>query len=82
MKVRKEEEIFEELGKLCASPGYVHAIAHICFRDNVIAYKDEMKAEDMQHMFSRSRLIRTEVSTLIGLLVKKEIDFDAIRVRV
>lgn len=73
--MRPEQEIFDELAKLCSSPGYVHAIAYICFRDNMILYADEMKAEDMQHLFSKSRLIRTEISTLIGLMLKHDIDY-------
>ncbi len=40
----------------------------------MIRYSDEMKPEDMQQLFSKSRLIRTEISTLIGLLLKNEID--------
>lgn len=73
--MRSEQVIFDELAELCASPGYVHAIAYLCFRDNMIRYSGEMKAEDMQHLFSKSRLIRTETSTLIGLLVKRDIDY-------
>ena len=65
----------DELAGLCASPGYAHAIAYLCFRDNMIRYSGEMKAEDMQHLFSRSRLIRTETSTLIGLMLKNPIDY-------
>ena len=34
-----------------------------------------MKAKDMQHLFSKSRLIRTETSTLIGLMLKSQIDY-------
>lgn len=75
MIIRAEQEIFEELAKLCSSPGYVHAIASLCFRDNMIAYSGDMKPEDMQHLFSMTRLIRTETSTLIGLLLKNEIDY-------
>lgn len=71
--MRAESEIFAELSTLCQSPGYVHAIAFFCFRDCVIGYSDEMTAKDMAHLFSRSRLIRTEISTLIGLLIKAEI---------
>lgn len=75
MKIRAEQDIFDELAKLCSSPGYVHAIAYLCFRDNMIRYSGDMKPEDMQHLFSMSRLIRTETSTLIGLLLKNEIDY-------
>jgi hypothetical protein len=75
LQVRPEQTKFEDLAELCSSPGYIHAIAHLCFRDNMIAYSDEMKSEDMQHLFSSTRLIRTETSTLIGLLIKNDIDY-------
>ncbi|MOA49306.1 hypothetical protein D3C78_1721650 [compost metagenome] len=42
----------------------------------MIRYSGEMKAADMQHLFSRSRLIRTEISTLIGLMLKHDINYD------
>ena len=73
--IRTEQEIFDELVGLCASPGYAHAVAYLCFRDNMIRYSGEMKAADMQHLFSKSRLIRTETSTLIGLMLKNPIDY-------
>jgi hypothetical protein len=73
--MRKEQEIFDDLAKLCTTSGYVHAIAHFSFRDNIVSYVGEMKPEDMQHLFSDTRLIRTELSTLKGLLIKQEIDY-------
>ena len=73
--IRSEQETFDELAKLCSSPEYVHAIAYFVFRDNMIRYSGEMKPEDMQHLFSEARLIRTEISTLIGLLLRNEIDY-------
>ncbi len=73
--MRDEQEIFDELVGLCASPGYAHAIAYLCFRDNMIQYSGEMRPEDMQHLFSKSRLIRTETSTLIGLMLRSQIDY-------
>jgi hypothetical protein len=73
--MRSEQKIFDELATLCSSPGYVHAIAYFCFRDNKMGYSGEMRAEDMRHLFSKSRLIRTEISTLIGLLLKSDIDY-------
>jgi hypothetical protein len=74
-KLRSEQEIFDELEGLCASPGYVHAIAFLCFRDSLIRYQGEMTSEDMKHLFSREHLVRTEISTLVGLLVKADIDY-------
>jgi hypothetical protein len=72
--MRSEQAIFDELAKVCSSPGYIHAIAYLCFRDNMIRYSGEMKPEDMRHMFSKNRLIRTETSTLIGLFLRNDID--------
>jgi hypothetical protein len=71
---RKESEVFKELEVLCHSPGYIHAIAYFCFRDNTIRYADEVKPEDLLQQFSMERLVRTEISTLIGLASKKDID--------
>lgn len=71
--MRVESEVFAELASLCTSPGYVHALAYICHQDNFITYEKEMKVADMQKLFTHSRLIRTEITTLIGLMVQKEI---------
>ena len=73
--LRSEQEIFADLAALCVKPGYVHAIAYFCFRDNIVTYVGEMKEADMQNMFSPARLIRTEINTLIGLMVKADIDW-------
>lgn len=70
---RAEQEVFADLKRLCCRPGYVHAVAHFCFRDNVILYAGDMKEADMRKMFSPSRLIRTEINTLLGLMIKAEI---------
>ncbi len=72
---RSEQEVFADLAALCCRPGYVHAVAHLCFRDNVILYAGDMKEADMRKMFSPSRLIRTEINTLLGLMIKAEIDW-------
>lgn len=73
--MRQEQEIFDELAALCVSPGYVHAIANLCFRDNFVGFGSELTAEDIAPLFSESRLIRTEISTLIGLLVRQPVDY-------
>ena len=72
---RPESDIFNELVALCLRPGYVHALAYLSFRDNVILYTDELKKPDLEKMFSFSRLIRTEINTLLGLMIKAEIDW-------
>ena len=73
--MRTEQAIFDELAVLCTSKGFIHAIAFLYFRDNIVRFSDELKAEDMAHMFSDSRLIRTEMTTLIGLMMRAPIDF-------
>ncbi len=72
---RAEQEIFADLAALCVSPGYVHALAYLCYRDNMMAYTDEMTEADMVKQFNPSQLIRTEINTLIGLMVKAEVDW-------
>lgn len=66
---------FQELAALCTLPGYVHALAGLCLRDNFVRYRHEIKTADMEHMFSRSRLIRTELMTLLGLMVRQPVDY-------
>jgi Nuclease-related domain len=75
VNARNEPEIFADLEKLCTSPGYVHAIAYFCFRDNTTSYADTISPEDLLQQLSHERLVRTEISTLIGLMLKQEIDF-------
>lgn len=77
---RDEAEVFKDLQMLCCSPGFIHAIAFICWRDNLIRYSGEQVTEgDVQHQYSDEKLLRTEISTLIGLMVKREIVTDTPR---
>jgi SEC-C motif/Nuclease-related domain len=72
---RSESEVISEIAALCASPGYAHVLAFICFRDNFVTYREQMTLDDMSHMFRSSRLIRTEITTLLGLMVKQRLNF-------
>ncbi|MGE8454618.1 MAG: preprotein translocase, partial [Pseudomonadales bacterium] len=71
---RAESAVFADIAELCRSPGYVHALAYICHRDNFVAYDTKMKSSDTAKLFTRGRLIRTEIITLIGLLVQQNVD--------
>jgi hypothetical protein len=75
---RPEEETFKELAQLCVKPGFIHIIAYFCVRDNIIKYsgKKGMNVKDTMALFSKERLVRTEISTLIGLMLKEKIIFD------
>lgn len=73
-KPREEAQILGELEELAASPGFVHAVAQLCHRDNVIHIQGELKPADMDRLFSKERLLRTELMTLLGLMAKKALD--------
>jgi hypothetical protein len=72
---RTEREVLTELRTLCTRPGYVHAVAALCFRDNTLIYTDRMTEADMRDSFDPSRLLRTEMNTLLGLMLKASIDW-------
>jgi len=67
---REEADILTEMRQLCRTPGFAHVVAHVIVRDNFVFYEDEMKPEDMAHLFGFKRLIRTEVATLIGYMIQ------------
>ena len=74
--MRSEQAIFDDLATLCGSNGYIHALAVICFQDNIVRFKDALKAEDMAKMYTPSRLIRTEMTALVGLMMRAPITLD------
>lgn len=67
--VRSEEEIFQELVELCRRPGFAHAIAMFCFRDNFIVFDEQMTGKMIAEKKTSERLIRTEIASLIGGLL-------------
>lgn len=72
--IRSEAEVFGDLAALARSPGYVHAIAEICRRDIAMFYVGQMTASDLQRSYSPERLIRNEITTILGLLAQGAID--------
>ena len=73
---RNEEKVIKDISDLCASPGYIHAIAYLCFRDNLIRYNDKLVVKDMDSHYEGSSLLRSEISTLIGLMTRSPIGLD------
>jgi hypothetical protein len=59
---KTEQTIFDEIGKICVSPGYIQALAFICFNDNFIGIGDELSGRDFLKMYSWERLIRSDRS--------------------
>ena len=75
--LRPEVDIFRDLFQLCTAPGYIHAIAYLCWRDNLILYSgEEFTKKDLEYQQSPDRLLRAELSTLIGLMVRMPVDFN------
>jgi len=71
---RPEIEILRDLEALAASTGYVHALSFMCWRDNFVSYVEEIVPSDLYKMKSHERLLRSELTLLIGLMVKSPID--------
>lgn len=72
---RTEQQVFDDLESLCSSSGYIHALAYISSRDNLIRYDGELTGEAMAASYAPDRTIRTEFSTLLGLMIKHPVDF-------
>ena len=71
---RDEQEIFDDLEELCASPGYLHVLALLSLRDNMIGFADHLTSDDVSASYAPDRTVRTEFSTLLGLVLKHTID--------
>ncbi|EKA6562717.1 SEC-C domain-containing protein, partial [Salmonella enterica] len=69
-----EAEVFSELEALCTSPGFIHVLAFLTCINNVTLYEEELGPNEIEHLYSKERLIRTEISTIAGLLLKSNID--------
>jgi hypothetical protein len=72
---REESAVFNDLENLCRSPGYIHALAYLSYRDNFVGYQETLTGDDLAELYRPERLIRSEMSTLLGLLIKGDIDF-------
>lgn len=73
---RTEQEVFDDLEQLCASPGYIHVLAQLSVRDNLILLPGELTSEAYAASYAPERTIRTEFSTLMGLMMKHPISFE------
>lgn len=67
--MRSEIEAFQELMETCKKPGFAHAIAIFCFRDNFVAFNEQMTGKLLADKKTPERLIRNEISSLIGGLL-------------
>lgn len=67
-----ESNIFSKLEQLCTSPGYIHALARICFNNEIVL---GIKAESLPEGVP-PYLTYTEIMTLVGLLIKAPISYE------
>ncbi|WP_146448189.1 MULTISPECIES: NERD domain-containing protein [Vibrio] len=85
--MRSEQEIFDELEELGAQEGFWEVIAFFCWKDTFIHFSGEkLDGEAFAQAFDRTRLSRTELSTLIGLACKsgfndKQLSLDELKER-
>lgn len=73
-KLPSEENVMSDLEKLCRPPGYIHALAYICFRDNFVQLNEEMNATVLLPQYKPHVLLHSEIAVLIGHLIKSPID--------
>ena len=74
---RDEKAIFDDLEALCQQPGYAHIIAYFCLRDNSIFSDSKQATKDaILEKYNQNRLIRNEISLLIGLMCKKTLNLE------
>ena len=71
---RAEQDIFDDLAALCIAPGFVHALSWMSLRDNYVMFDGTMDSEALVNSYVSERTIRTEFSTLLGLLIRQPID--------
>src|ERR1035438_8104853 len=72
---RPEARIFADLEQLCRTPGYIHVFAALVVQNTFVRFTEGSKGEDFHETFDKDHLIRTELSTLLGLMIKQAIDF-------
>ncbi len=71
---RAEAQVFEELRKLAQCPGFIHALAVLAFRSNVVTTTGEFTKEDFLKIYRPESLLRTEANLLLGLMLDASID--------
>jgi hypothetical protein len=71
---RAERDIFNNLAQLSTTPGFVHALSWISLRDNYVIFDGAMDGETLATSYAPGRTVRTEFSTLLGLMIRQPID--------
>lgn len=79
-QTRSETEVFKDLCELTSRPGFIHALAFLSYKHNIITFEVDkgLTSDDLSKMYLPNRLIRTEMTTLLGMMAKEEINFSII----
>ena len=71
MTKRTEQEIFEELEQLASEEGFIDVLSFLCWKDTFVhGNNGTIDEEAFANNFDRSKLCRTELATLYGLMCK------------
>ncbi|WP_217273999.1 nuclease-related domain-containing protein [Shewanella sp. VB17] len=75
MKKRTEQEIFDELAELSSMFGFIDVLSFLCWKDTFIHRGNGVIDEEaFARNFDRSKLCRTELVTLYGLMCKSGVN--------
>ncbi|MCY4057693.1 MAG: nuclease-related domain-containing protein, partial [Gammaproteobacteria bacterium] len=72
---RTESAVFEDLKRLCRSPGYAHAIAVHWMRGNMLRVRGDTATAERVAELSQG-LTRREIDILVGLAVQGQVRFE------
>ena len=73
--MRTEEAIFEELGNVCTQKGYIHVLAITCYQNNFVTFDEALTTDVLAKIYDKENLIRSKITTLIGLMMQAPINF-------
>jgi len=71
---RNEDDVFLDLAALARKPGFIHALAALTFRSNVVTARQEFTTDDFMKLYQPDRLIRNETNLLVGLMLSGSVD--------
>lgn len=69
-----EKVKFQELETLCSEPGFLHVYSYLCRKEHVTEFQGHLTRKSVDYMYSTDKLIRTETSTVHGLMLKNGYD--------
>ena len=75
--MRSEQEVFNDLEQLCTSSGFIYVLPYLgILHDCIYSDSKEIKPSDMHCAKDKNKkIIETEMSALVGLMIKKQIDY-------